>query len=359
MIAVLGFDAISPELAWVALAGPAVLLAGGAGLAARARERRLLVSERNEPLFVPRFSPGRARLRVLLAALGAVLAGVAAVGPVRGYTLREVRRKGLDLVICVDTSRSMLVQDLKPDRLTRAKREIAGLLDRLQGDRAALLAFSGDVREVAPLTHDRATLTAFANTLTPDDNLLGGTDLGGAIDKALSLFDGRTGAHEAIVLITDGEDLEGRGLEAAKRASERGIRVYVVGMATAGGGKIPEGGRGFVRDEAGKEVVSALGGATLSAIAQASGGEYLSAESSPFPLEEMYDKRVTRLEGRELVAGKEKIPHDRYQWPLALAAACFFAEAALRERRPRERGARAVAAPVRASLGGETRRGAA
>jgi Ca-activated chloride channel family protein len=307
------------------------------GLRARARARARLVAPEQFARFLPGFSENRARLRVVLGASAALLLGFAMVGPVRGYTLREVRRRGLDLVICLDTSRSMLVQDLKPDRLARARREIGGLLDRIQGDRAAILAFAGDVREVAPLSHDRSTLASFVATLNPDDNLRGGTDLGGALEKALGLFDGRTGAHEAIIVLTDGEDLEGRGLEVARQAKERGIRIYLVGMGTPEGGKIPDGARGFVKDEAGKEVVSRMDGASLRAIAEATDGAYLPADASAIPLQELYDKRISKLEGRELLAGKERIPHDHFQWPLELAAACLLGEAALRERRPRDR----------------------
>jgi len=231
----------------------------------------------------------------------------------------------------------MLVQDLKPDRLTRARREINGLLDRLKGDRAAIVAFSGDVRDVAPLSHDRTTLKAFVGTLSPDDNLRGGTDIGGAIDHALELFDGRTGAHEAIVVITDGEDLEGQAAAASARAKERGIKIYLVGMGTLEGGKIPDGQKGFVKDEDNKEVVSKMDGKDLQKIADDTGGAYVAAESSPIPLEELYEKRISKLEGRELFAGKERIPHDRFQWPLVLAGACLLGEAALRERRPGER----------------------
>jgi len=348
----LGFDLLRPDLSWLLLAGPALLLLGALALAARSRARARLVAANQMTRFLPRFSANRARSRVALASLAALCLALAALGPVRGYTLRDVRRRGLDLVVCVDTSRSMLVQDLRPDRLTRARREVIGLLDRLEGDRAALLAFAGDVREVAPLTHDRSTLKTFAGTLNTEENLAGGTDLGGALEKALELFDGRTGAHEAIVVLTDGEDLEGRGLEVAQEAGRRGIRVFLVGMATASGGKIPDGARGFVRDEAGAEVVSALGGASLQAIADATGGTYLSAETSPIPLEELFEKRIRRLEGRELFAGKERIPHDRFQWPLVLAAACMLAEAGLRERRPRERRAPAAAGPRRDPLRG-------
>lgn len=335
MTTLFGFDLLRPGMLAAAAAGPVVLALGVVGLAARARARARLTVPAQQHRFLPRFSENRARLRVALAASAALLLGFALVGPVRGYTLRDVRRRGLDLVLCVDTSRSMLAQDLKPDRLTRARREIQGLLDKLKGDRAAVLAFAGDVRNVAPLSHDRATLKAFVSTLSPEDNLLGGTDLGGALERALELFDGRTGAHEAIVLLTDGEDLEGRGLEVAKKARERGIRIYLVGMGTLEGGKIPDGARGFVKDENGKEVVTKMDGKDLQAIADETGGAYLAAESSPIPLEELYEKRISKLEGRELFAGKERIPHDRFQWPLVLAAACLIGEAGLRERRPR------------------------
>ncbi len=330
----LGFDVLQPgRIVW-ALGSVAVLALGAHALAARRRARAALASARLERSLFAGFSENRARARVVLAAAAALFGALALVGPVRGYTLREVQRRGLDLVICLDTSRSMLVQDVRPDRLTRAKREIGGLLDQLKGDRAALLAFAGDVREVAPLTHDRETLKSFLETLSPDDNLKGGTDLGGALESALARFDGRSGAHEAIVLVTDGEDLEGRGLEVAKKAAEKNIRVYVLGMGTSAGGKIPDEGRGFVRDDGGEEVVSRMDADSLRRLAEASGGDFASIEMSPIPLEELYEKRIARLEGRLLEGGKERIPHDRYQWPLALAAACMLAEAGLRERRP-------------------------
>jgi Ca-activated chloride channel family protein len=333
LVRVLGFDVLAPERSLWAL-GALIILLAGAWSSARSRARReALVAPRLVPRVFTGWSPGRARARVVLAAAAAFFAALAAVGPVRGYTLRDVERRGIDLVVCLDTSRSMLVQDAKPDRLTRAKREISGLFDRLKGDRAALLAFSGDVREVAPLTHDAETLKAFLATLSPADNLRGGTDLGAALERALELFDGRSGAHEAIVLVTDGEDLEGRGLEVAERARERGIRVYVLGLGTSGGGKIPEGTQGFVRGADQAEVVSRLDPASLARIAQASGGDFATIEMSPVPLEELYEKRIQKLEGRELEGGQERIPHDRYQWPLVLAAACMLFELGLRERR--------------------------
>jgi Ca-activated chloride channel family protein len=342
----LGFEILHPAWAAVLLAVPLVLALGWWGLRARARARLALVSQRQLVRFLPLFSENRARLRVALAGAGALFLALALLGPVRGFTLRDVQRKGLDLVLCLDTSRSMLVQDIKPDRLTRAKREINGLLAVLEGDRAALLSFAGDVRDVAPLTHDRETLALFVDAQSPEDNLRGGTDIGAVLEQALALFDGRTGAHEAIVLLTDGEDLEGRGLAVARKAQERGIHVYVVGMGTLLGGKIPDG-RGFLRDEQGQEVVSALDGKSLQQIAELTGGAYLSAEGAAFPLQEIYEKRIAKLETRELFAGKERIPHDRYQWPLVLGALSLLGASGLRERRAREPRSQAAALPQR------------
>ncbi len=343
---VLGFDLLRPGWTLALAAGPLLLCAALWALARRRRERAALVAPRHLARLVPDWSAGRARWRGLLAALAAAFLGLAAVGPVRGYTVRDVERRGLDIVVALDTSRSMLAQDVRPDRLTRAQREVRGLLQKLGGDRAALLGFAGDVRLVAPLTGDRQTLGALVETLSPRDNQQGGTNLGGAIERALALFDGRTGAHEAIVLLTDGEDLDGQGLSAAALAAERGIRIFVVGVGTEGGGKIPDRHLGFVRDAAGQEVISRLDSSTLRLIAERSGGAYLAVGEAPFPLERLYAEHMGRLEGRELWAGKMRIPHDRFQWPLALALVCMASAAGLRERVPGESRRAGRAAPA-------------
>jgi Ca-activated chloride channel family protein len=231
----------------------------------------------------------------------------------------------------------MLAQDVRPTRLERAKREMRGLFEVLRGDRVALLAFSGDVREVAPLTSDPRTLASLLDYVTTEDNIVGGTDLAAALKHALGLFDGRTGAHEAIVFLTDGEDLGGRGKQVAAEAARRGIRVYVVGVGTLEGGKIPvlgrDGREAFLRDEQGKEVVTKLDATTLQELARMTGGEFLSTQDSATPLEELMRQRISRLEGRDLTATKVRVPHDRFQWPLVLAIACMLGELALLERR--------------------------
>lgn len=329
----LGFSWLRPaDALWLCVV-PVLLFMGYWSLKRRRFELRQFVGDRHLPQFAPTLAKYRPILRVLLATTGGLFLVLALIGPVRGYSLRDVERKGLDLVFCLDTSRSMLVEDLRPNRLERAKREMRGLLDKLKGDRVAVLAFAGDVRRVAPLTHDRNTLSSFISTISTKDNFTGGTNIGAALSAALEMFDGRTGSNEAIVLLTDGEDLAGEGQAVAEEAAARGIRIYVVGMGTLEGGKITTGNGGFVRDEAGMEVVSAMDGSTLEVIAETTGGAYIAASTIALPLEELYEKRMSRLETRALWAGRERIPHDRFQWPLAVALMCLLLESALRGRK--------------------------
>ncbi|MFT5830051.1 MAG: hypothetical protein ACI9D0_000629, partial [Bacteroidia bacterium] len=291
------------------------------------------------------FSANRARLRLGLEAGAGGLVVLALLGPVRGYTEVPALRKGLDIVVCIDTSRSMLARDLSPDRLQRARREVRGLVEQLSGDRVALIAFAGDAREIAPLTRDSKALLSFLDGVSPDDNRLGGTSIGAALERALGFFDGRTGAHEAIVLLTDGEDLEGEGLAVAKRAAEQNIGIYVVGMGTEQGGKIPvvgsNGTESFLRGPDGAEVVTRLDRNSLADLAAVSGGAFLTTSDSPTPLEEIYEKRIGQLDRRSLGGVGQRVPHDRFQWALVPGIALALLALGLRERRPKGSMARA------------------
>ncbi len=333
----LPFDLLRPEHWWAPVASVLIAVLGLWSLSVRRRGAERLVDLRQLRRFLPDYSRGRATVRALLAFAATGLVGFSLLGPVRGYTFRDVVGHGLDIVVCVDTSQSMLARDVKPNRLERAKREVAGLLDTLRGDRVAVIAFSGEAREIAPLTHDKRTLKKLVEPVGPEDNRMGGTDLASALERALAMFDGRTGAYEVIALLTDGEDLAGEAARMAAEARDRGIRVYVVGVGKASGGKIPivgpDGTESFLLDKEGEEVVTRMDRTSLERIAETTGGAFLTVEEHPTPLEELYVKRISRLEGRELVGGKQRVPHDRYQWALALALACMVCEVGLRERR--------------------------
>jgi Ca-activated chloride channel family protein len=287
---------------------PLLLLAPAAWLALsaadRARARRLGVA------LGPRFPAGRRRFR--LVAAGLLLALVALLNPAWGAAAGEL--EGADLVVCLDVSRSMLARDEDPDRLTRAKEEIRALSRRATGDRLGLVVFAGEARAMVPLTGDMASYLELLDLADPTSVGKGGTDLGAALEAALDLLQGRPGA---VFLLTDGEDLDGRGLAAARLLGERGVAVHCVGLGTELGSKIATEG-GFVRDRAGGDVVSAMDAKGLKAIAAATGGTY----GSHVP-----DLSAARR------AGRSERRESRYQWPLAAAVALWLLDVALAGRR--------------------------
>ncbi|MBX3462356.1 MAG: VWA domain-containing protein [Planctomycetes bacterium] len=231
-----------------------------------------------------------------------------------------VERRGLDVVFCLDVSRSMLARDLEPTRLRRAVQDIRAVLPDLQGgDRAGLVVFAGEARLWVPLTHD---LDAFAGLLAEVDTdtvKLGGTDLAAALRKALAVADADQAATTAVVLLTDGEDLAGAGREAARELAARGIVVHAVGYGSAMGSKITVAagsGEEFLRDKEGAEVVSRMDPDSLRAVAAATGGEFLRAEAMVLPVRELHHKRLRAMEKRSYEAGQESGKRARYQWVL-------------------------------------------
>ena len=189
LLALLGFELLRPvDLAWLLIV-PAVAVLGVRGLRLSDAEARAMVAPSRLERFFGGLVPGATRLRLGLAVAGLAMLGLAVTGPVRGFTLREVERKGLDLIVALDASKSMLVPDLGRTRLEEAKRQVKALFPRLQGDRVALISFSGEARRIAPLTRDHTTLGWFLDGVDPGDHALGGTDLAAALQEALDLFE--------------------------------------------------------------------------------------------------------------------------------------------------------------------------
>jgi Ca-activated chloride channel family protein len=324
----------------------ALLLVPGLALfllwTARRRERALaeFVAAALLPAVAPDLDRRRRRLggALLVAATLCLVAGVA--GPMWGFRWQEVRREGIDLVVAMDTSRSMLATDVKPNRLARAKLAVEDLLAELGGDRIGLVAFAGTAFVQCPLTLDygafRQSLEAVEVGLIPR----GGTALGAAIDAALDAFEGRQGRHQALVLITDGEDHEGKVKEAVKRAADRGVKVYSVGIGTADGELVPGDGGAFVKDRKGQVVKSRLDEETLKQIAVDTGGVYLHAAGAALGLSELYRDYIATMEKRELATTLERRFEHRFQIPLAIAFALLLAEPLVGDRREPARGAR-------------------
>jgi len=261
---------------------------------------------------------------LLIFALSALLFSLA--GPRWGSHYQEVSREGVDIMILVDVSRSMMVEDVKPNRLERARREIIDFLKVIQGDRVGLVAFSGAAFVQCPLTLDYAALQMFLTALQPGLIPVPGTDMGAALEAGLSAFDFKTGTDKVILLITDGEDNENRGLEAARKAAKKGIKIFIFGIGEPSGGPVPEddGKGGFKKDKEGKLVLSKLDEETLKDMASLSGGAYVRSVAGDLDLDIIYfDGIKEKTEVQTLKSGKIKIHEERFTF-FTLAAFLFL-----------------------------------
>jgi len=285
------------------------------------------------PTVVPDLDRRRRRVRAALLVAAIALFGVALGGPMWGFHWEEMKREGIDLVVAIDTSKSMLATDVAPNRLERAKLAVQDLLAEMAGDRVGLVAFAGSAFVQCPLTLDR---NAFRESLQAIEVGLiprGGTNLTGALESGLSAFEGHQGRHQALVLITDGEDHEGNLDDVIKAATERGVKIYTVGIGTAEGELIPAEGGGFLKDRKGQVVKSRLGEETLKKIALDTGGVYLHAAGADLGLAALYREHIATMEKRDLASTLERRYEHRYQIPLALGLVLLVVEQLLGERR--------------------------
>src|SRR5438094_1862029 len=284
--------------------------------------RRLqeFVSVRLLPQLAGTVNRPRRALRFGLQLLGLSLGLVSLVQPHWGYTFEDVKRKGLDLLIAVDTSRSMLSNDVQPNRLERVKLAAQDLINELQGDRVGLIAFAGRAFLQAPLTIDYEAVMESVNDLDTKTIPEGGTNISSAITLAMQSFGKSAVGNRALIVFTDGEELSGDAVNEAKKAADAGVKIFTVGVGTAQGSLIPVEGQseaGFVKDARGQVVKSKLDENRLREIAQATGGMYLHLESGPQTMRQLYTEGLSKLKTAEIDARLSSRPIERYEWPLA------------------------------------------
>ncbi len=325
------------SLAWPA-AAPLLLLAPlvALGLWAldRVRARRLsrAVGPRSLEL-AEDFSRGERCLGRALVSTGFFLAAVAVMQPLWGEGGRRIAQSGIDIVVCLDVSRSMLARDVRPNRLERARREIRDLSQRVRGDRLGLVVFAGEADLVVPLTHDLESFAELALLAGPESVVRGGTDIGTALEAALEVLQDGTGV---VLLITDGEDHAKRARAAAEICEERKITVHCAGIGSMPGSKIvveEKGGEAFLRDRSGEEIVSALDSTSLREIAEMTGGVFVDTGAAPRPLVELYEERIEGLSRTSFEAEERNGRENRFQGPLLAALAAWILELCLTARK--------------------------
>ena len=265
----------------------------------------------------------RVRYALFLLALGFLVTALA--GPQRGYETIPTHRRGLDLIVVVDVSKSMLATDLPPSRLTRAKLAVQDFVTQLEGDRVGLVAFAGTAFLQAPLTVDYDAVLNADNELDTTIIPRGGTNLGAAINLAVDAFGKAEAGNRAILLLSDGEPTtegeEAAGLQAAQHAAETGVKIFTLGFGTPEGSLIPLGSGGeFVRDADGKIVRTRLDESTLTAIAKAGNGFYVRFNGDA-AIRTVIQQGLSQLKAGEIDTRQSRRPIERYQWPLGLGLA--------------------------------------
>ena len=263
------------------------------------------------------------------------------VQPKWGYHWEDVERRGIDLVVAVDTSRSMLADDIKPNRLQAAKREINDLINVIDGDRVGLVAFAGTAFLQCPLTLDYGAFNLFLDDINTSLIPVGGTSFGEAIKKSMSAFSSKLKKHKAIVLITDGEDHQGNAMEMAKAAKERGIVVYTVGVGKKEGAYIKlkdgKGNETLLKDREGQVVKTRLDEVLLNKIALETGGAYTPAYGTQWGLANIYTNIIGNMEEKQLGGRKIKLYENRFQIPLFIALILITLESLIGERTRKRR----------------------
>jgi Ca-activated chloride channel family protein len=327
----------APHWFWALLALPAFVFFYVRAEQQAAERLREFVSPRLLPQLAATINRSRRVLRFGLQLLAVALAIVSLAQPRWGYTFQDVKRKGLDLLLAVDTSRSMLSNDVAPNRLERVKLATQDLINQLQGDRVGLIAFAGRAFLQAPLTIDYEAAVESINDLDTKTIPEGGTNISEAIALATQTFGKSAMGNRALIIFTDGEELSGDAVKSAKTAADAGVHIFTVGVGTAQGSLIPvngeEGSTAFVKDGSGQVVKSKLDEKRLQQVAQAGGGFYRHLENGPQTMQELYTQGLAKMQAAEFDVRLSRRPIERYEWPLGFAVLALTLSILIGERK--------------------------
>lgn len=277
------------------------------------------------------------RFGTTLAALSLLIAALA--NPQIGTRMEEVKQEGVDLFVALDVSLSMKAEDIRPNRLEKAKFELRNLINRLRGDRIGLVVFAGAAFTQFPLTTDYSAANLFLDAVDVDAVPTPGTSIGAAIERAMESFDFTEPSTKVLIIITDGENTEGDAFAAAEEAAGKGVLIYAIGMGSPSGSPIPlyeAGGRqtDFKRDRGGTVVLTRLDETSLERIVTIGNGKYFRGTTAQDELNEIY-RAINAMEKREFGVRQFTDYEDRFQIPLAAALLLVIVELLTGERRSR------------------------
>lgn len=272
---------------------------------------------------VPGFTRADLTVRAVLLMTVLILGAIALARPQWGFEWRKVKRHGADILVAIDVSKSMLARDVKPSRLERTKLAVRDLLKRLKGDRIGLIAFAGDSFLMCPLTVDYDGFLLSLDDLGTETIPVGGTNIGSAILEALNSYQDGSGDYKSVIIVTDGDNLQGDPMAQALKAKARNIKIHTIGIGSPEGEliQIPDGKGGleFLKDPDGNAVKSRLNAQLLQQIAAETGGIYVQAGGADFGFDTIYSRELSKLQKREFESLRDKKFYERFQWILTLA----------------------------------------
>lgn len=320
-----------PEYLYLLLAAPALIALFAWALYDRRRRLARFGDPATVATLMPDASTGRMKLKFILFTTAVILVILAAARPQFGSKLREQKSEGIEMMLAVDISNSMLAEDFEPNRLERTKYAINKLFDGLEQDRVGVIVFAGDATVQLPITSDYRMAKAFAKRISPSMASVQGTSIGKALSLAEMSFSSGSGDSRVIILITDGEDHEGNVMQAAERAAEQGIRIFTIGIGTPEGAPIQIGGE-FIKDETGEMVVSKLNEEMLAKIADITGGAYVRSSKQSIGLDEIV-RTINEMEQTELSMVRFEEFNEQYQYLLIAALVLLLLEFVVLDRR--------------------------
>jgi Ca-activated chloride channel family protein len=309
---------------------------------ARMRSRSARDAFSSSELFLRLAESHSNRKNALKAALIVIAYSLLVIGlsnPQVGTRMEEVKQEGVDLFIALDVSRSMLAEDIKPNRLQKAKYEIRNLVERLAGDRIGMIVFSGEAFTQFPLTIDYGAANLLLDIVDVESVPVPGTAIGSAIAQAMKSFNFEDPSSKVVIIMTDGENNEGNAAEEAKKAAEKGVRIYTIGFGSPQGAPIPVYNTAgqqvdFKKDRSGNVVLTKLDELSLQEIASIGKGKNYRATNSQDELDAIYED-INSLEKREFGAKKFTEFDDKFQYVIGIALLLLLVEVMLSDKKTR------------------------
>jgi Ca-activated chloride channel family protein len=285
---------------------------------------------------MPDFSPTRPVVKFVFLNIALIAMIFALAEPQFGSRLQEIKRKGVEIVIALDVSNSMMAEDIQPSRLERAKQAISQLVDRLTNDKIGLIVFAGDAYTQVPITMDYVSTKMFLSTITCDIVPKQGTAIGSAVNLGMKSFSPDNESSKVLIIITDGENHEGDAIAMAKQAREKGITIHTIGLGLPDGAPIPvysgSGARSYLKDQDGNTVISKLNETMLNQMSAAGGGMYIRSTNTRLGLNLLFDE-IDKMEKQELESRIYSEYEERYQYLAGIALLFLLVDLFILERK--------------------------